>query len=63
MLHRYMCIYLFEKCHGSFRGSTIFDKKKICFVLMGKKGRKKERTKDLQFLNFVDFGKFFYVEC
>ena len=56
-----MCIYLFEKCHGSFRGSTIFDKKN--FVLMGKKGRKKERTKDLQFLNYVDFGKFFYVEC
>lgn len=61
MLHRYMCIYLFEKCHGSFRGSTIFDKKN--FVLMGEKGRKKKRKKDLQFLNYVDFGKFFYVEC
>lgn len=56
-----MCIYLFEKCHGLFRGSTIFDKKN--FVLMGEKGRKKKRKKDLQFLNYVDFGKFFYVEC
>lgn len=35
------CTYLFEKCHGSFRGSTISIKN---FILMEKKeGRKKER--------------------
>lgn len=49
------CTYLFEKCHGSFCGSTISIKN---FILMEKKeGRKKERfDKRFPILAFREFS-------